>query len=413
MSSSSASSSVSSSSSPNPPLPSNNPPVPFTPEIVRFTPFRLTPPLVFSYASSSQGEPPHPESVWVNRHHTFSVYNLTKPGGQAILEEPQELNHEFFQDMEDQYCNIPDSEWKDHLVTAVLINIWSPHAHTRLPPGVKTLDYFKKQMFVFMFDFFFTLNISIPAIMIVDLFRFFQNALDKLYISFQDHLALNFYTLEIEYFQNNYFFYKENDRAELLDDYEVTPPKLPEPLLLPAPSPLCIYDSSSQESASISSSVPGTLTPGSSASLPKKALRSSTLGPSSSTTSKHSKKHNTKSSWDPSSTTTSQSSTPTPKHPPSKDRPLLPKNSQPPQDPISTKSSKTTGVQPQSWVWSHFLLQSDGVSQVCQVRLPNSSICRKALPHDKTGSTKAMATHLEWAHGLSSSSSLISIPESE
>ncbi|KAJ1500564.1 hypothetical protein HMI56_003745 [Coelomomyces lativittatus] len=82
-------------------LPSNNPPIPFTPEIVRFTPFRLTPPLIFSYPSSSQGEPPHPESVWVNCHHTFSVYNLIKLGGQAILEEPQEINHEFFRDMED------------------------------------------------------------------------------------------------------------------------------------------------------------------------------------------------------------------------------------------------------------------------------------------------------------------------
>ncbi|KAJ1497701.1 hypothetical protein HMI55_005346 [Coelomomyces lativittatus] len=55
----SLSSSVSSSSSSTTPsLPSTNPPVPFTPKIARFTPYRLTPPLSFSYASSSQGEPP-------------------------------------------------------------------------------------------------------------------------------------------------------------------------------------------------------------------------------------------------------------------------------------------------------------------------------------------------------------------
>ncbi|KAJ1500565.1 hypothetical protein HMI56_003746 [Coelomomyces lativittatus] len=257
-----------------------------------------------------------------------------------------------------KYFNIPDSEWKDRLVTAVLINIRSPHAH-------------------------------------------------KLYISVQDHLAPNFYMLEIEYFQNNYFFYKENDQAELLDDYEVTPPKLPEPLLLPAPGPLHICDSSSREPASISSSVPGTQNPGSSASLKAKASHSSTKAQSASLSSKHSKKDNTKSSRDPSSTPTPKSSTPTSKHPPSKDLPLPSKNPEPPWDPVLTKSSKTKGVRPQSWVWSHFLLQSNGVSQVCQVRLSDSTTCLKDIPRDKTGSTKAMATYLKWAYGHSSSSSLV------
>ncbi|KAJ1508500.1 hypothetical protein HMI56_007260 [Coelomomyces lativittatus] len=84
----SSSSSVSSSSSTNSSLPSTNPPVPFTPEIAWFNPYWLTPHLSFSYASSSQGEPPLPKCVWVNCHHTFSIYNLTKPGGQAILEDP-------------------------------------------------------------------------------------------------------------------------------------------------------------------------------------------------------------------------------------------------------------------------------------------------------------------------------------
>ncbi|KAJ1498351.1 hypothetical protein HMI56_005041 [Coelomomyces lativittatus] len=50
----SLSSSAPSSSSPAAlPLPSNNPPIPFTPAIVRFTPFWLTPSLVFSYAVQS------------------------------------------------------------------------------------------------------------------------------------------------------------------------------------------------------------------------------------------------------------------------------------------------------------------------------------------------------------------------
>ncbi|KAJ1500890.1 hypothetical protein HMI56_003556 [Coelomomyces lativittatus] len=90
-----------SSSSPNSSLPPTYPPVPFTPKIAQFTPYQLPPPLFFSYASSSQGEPPHPEYVWVNCHHTYSIYNLTKPGGQGILEDPQGMIHEFFWDMED------------------------------------------------------------------------------------------------------------------------------------------------------------------------------------------------------------------------------------------------------------------------------------------------------------------------
>ncbi|KAJ1506975.1 hypothetical protein HMI54_004631 [Coelomomyces lativittatus] len=123
-------------------------------------------------------------------------------------------------------------------------------------------------------------------------------------------------------------------------------PELPEPLLLPTPGPLRICDSLSRESASISSSVPDTQNPWSSTSLPKKTSRSSTLGPSGSTSSKHSTRHNTKSSQDPSSTTTPKSSAPTSKRPPSKDRPLPLKNPKPPRDPVSTKSSKTKGVQP-------------------------------------------------------------------
>ncbi|KAJ1497431.1 hypothetical protein HMI55_005503 [Coelomomyces lativittatus] len=180
MSSSSSSSSALSSSSTVPSSLPSVTPVPFTPNIVSFKPYRF-PYLHFQYASSSSGEPPHHEVVCVNGHDTYSVYNLTKPGS-SVMTGDRDINFTFFQDMEDRvgrrvdvpeimnwepflknnkdykhlkhkkrilsnmsfparYVSLSESEWRDHLITAVLINLHSPHARARLPPGVETLDF--------------------------------------------------------------------------------------------------------------------------------------------------------------------------------------------------------------------------------------------------------------------------------
>ncbi|KAJ1501479.1 hypothetical protein HMI56_003215, partial [Coelomomyces lativittatus] len=65
--------------------------IPFTLDIVRFRPYQF-PLISFQYASSSTGEPPYPEVVYVNGHNTHSVYNLKKSrslvisGDQDIVE---------------------------------------------------------------------------------------------------------------------------------------------------------------------------------------------------------------------------------------------------------------------------------------------------------------------------------------
>ncbi|KAJ1500358.1 hypothetical protein HMI54_010893 [Coelomomyces lativittatus] len=113
-------------------------------------------------------------------------------------------------------------------------------------------------------------------VIIVDIFKFFHNVLNKLFISFQDYLTPNFYILKIEFFKNNYFYYEEHDQAKLLDDYEVTIANPQDSIALPPPRLLCIEASPPQSSSQTQPNP----TPGTKKSWSKKKPCTSSVPPS-------------------------------------------------------------------------------------------------------------------------------------